>query len=265
MRILSATEPGTAGRPNEDFAATTAGSSGQGGALVVLDGVTPPQGDYGCLHGVPWFAARLGGSLLGLAAAQGGPPLRECLATAVLRTADAHRDTCDLSHARTPQATVAVARWDAGTVECLVLSDAVLLLGLSDGTVRTVLDTRLDDLRPAHRGLPAGERAARLESLRNHEDGFFTAAADPSVASRAVTGTLPREAVTGLAALTDGAGRWVDVFGFGDWAALYGLLSREGPEAVIGEVRAAEAADPAGTAFPRGKCHDDATVVLARP
>jgi hypothetical protein len=264
MRIQSATVPGDPRLPNEDFAATALPAGGTGGALVLLDGVTgPADGGTGCRHSVAWFAARLGGALLELAAARSGGPLAGCLAAAIARTADAHRSTCDLSHPRTPQATVVCARWDAETAEYLVLSDSVLLVRGADGAVTPVLDSRLDDLRPAARRLPPGRRAAFLEGLRNAEGGFFTAAADPSVAGRAVTGTLARAAVDGLAAVTDGLGRWVDVFRLGGWADLYAVLAGAGPLAAVAQVRAAEAADPAGATHPRGKCHDDATAIVA--
>ncbi|WP_066927231.1 hypothetical protein, partial [Streptomyces sp. NBRC 110611] len=187
----------------------------------------------------------------------------------------------DLSHVRTPQATVVAARWSEDTVEYLVLSDSVLLLERADGSVHPVRDPRLDELPPAVRerraavrALPHGsaERAAAareytraVEALRNAEGGFFTAAADPAVAARAVTGRTPRSGIRSLTALTDGAGRWVEVFREGTWADCVGLVAKQGPQALIDEVRAAEAADPDGTVHPRGKGRDDAAVIFVVP
>lgn len=280
MHIATATDPGTPGRPNEDFAATAFPAAGSGGALVVLDGVTPhPQGT-GCGHGVPWYTARLGGALLELSALRPDLTLGQGLAGAIERTARSHAATCDLYHAHTPQATVVAVRWNADEIEYLVLSDSTLLIEEVSGEVRAVVDDRLarlpepvPALRAALRALPPGapERAGVLaryvravESLRNAEGGFFTAAADPSVARRAVTGRLPRSRIRSVAALTDGAARLVDVFGTHDWPSALALLHTAGPQALIDRVRAAEAADPDGTRFPRGKRHDDATAVLAR-
>ena len=262
MRIQSATEPGTQGLPNEDFAAVATPTEVGEGALVVLDGVTAPSAEFGCEHGVAWFSARLGGTLLRTLATAPALSLSDSLAHAVARTADAHRATCDLSHRRTPQATVVCARWDAERVEYLVLSDSVLLVEGPTGLVRPVLDTRLDQLRPLARRLPRAARADFVEGLRNAPDGFFTAAADPAVSERAVVGALPRARVRTLAAFTDGVGRWAETFGLGDWPALLDALARKGPSGVIAEVRAAESADPDGAVFPRGKTHDDATAVL---
>ncbi|MFE0042746.1 hypothetical protein [Streptomyces albireticuli] len=251
MRIELATHPGEPHHPNEDFASVALPASGDGGALVLLDGVTPPpDGDTGCAHDVPWFTARLGGALLELAGSRRDMTLTSCLAEAVSRTADGHRATCDLAHRRTPQATVVVARWDAGRVEHLVLSDSALLLAAPDGTVTPVLDDRIDRLSAL---------GPVTDAQRNAEGGFFTAAADPSVADRAVTGVTPRAEVTALAALTDGAGRWVEVFRAGDWTACFGVLAKEGPQALIDRVREAERATPGR----RGKPHDDATALYA--
>lgn len=279
MRIETATAPGDAGRPNEDFTGVICPGSGHGGVLAVLDGVTPHPDGTGCVHGLPWFTARLGGTLLELSASRRDMALSQCLAEAVARTAAAHRDTCDLSHPNTPQSTVVIVRWDDDTVEHLVLSDSVLLLESPSGAVRAVLDDRLrrlpepvPALRAALRALApdAPERAAlrrryvtAVESLRNAPDGFLTAAADPSVAAHAVTGRLPRADVRAVAALSDGASRLVDVFRLTDWPGALALLRSAGCDGLIAAVRAAESADPDRTAHPRAKTHDDATAALA--
>ncbi|MGW1223949.1 hypothetical protein [Streptomyces sp. NPDC001478] len=260
MRIELSTAAGTPGRPNEDWAATVLPASGQGGGLVLLDGVTPPRGDDGCVHSVHWFTARLGGSLVELSGSRRDLTLRDILAESIRRTADLHRSACDLSHVRTPQATVVMARWDEEEVEHLVLSDSVLLKESPAGDVTAVLDDRLDRV-PAE--FLASEEIADAR-VRNKEGGFFTAAADPAVAERAVTGRDPRAGVRALAALTDGASRWTEMFREGDWSACLGVLRKEGPEGLIERVRALENADTDRRYLGRGKAHDDATAVYAR-
>ncbi|MCQ4080344.1 hypothetical protein NGB36_06970 [Streptomyces sp. RB6PN25] len=282
MRIETATEPGSPQRPDEDFAAVALPASGQGGTLVLLDGVTPHRDGTGCVHGVPWYVARLGGALLELSASRRDLTLADCLAESIARTAAAHAGTCELSHTHTPQSTVVLARWDEEAVEHLVLSDSVLLIEGESGDVRAVLDDRLDRMPEQVRAMRAAVRAMErgsaereaagaaygraVEALRNAvgvEGAFFTAAADPAVARLAVTGTTPRRAVRAVAALTDGAGRLVEVFHEGGWADAFALLRKEGPQGLITRVRAAESADPTCTAYPRGKRHDDATAILA--
>ncbi|MER6732543.1 protein phosphatase 2C domain-containing protein [Streptomyces puniciscabiei] len=260
MRTDLVSEPGAANRPNEDFAAVGLPASGQGGCVIVLDGVTPPRGETGCLHSVPWFTARLGGALTELTVSRGDLTLVEILSRAIGRTAKAHAQTCELSHPRTPQATVALARWSADTVEYLVLSDSALLLQGADGTVTPVLDDRLARLPRSALATDALVDA----TLRNKEGGFFTAAADPSVAARAVAGTVPRREVRALAALTDGATRWTEKFHEGDWQALFATVAKQGARSLVDRVRELEAADREERAFlGRSKTHDDATVVYA--
>jgi hypothetical protein len=261
--------PGSPDRPNEDFAATTAN------AFVVLDGVTPGPEDSGCRHGVPWYVQRLGTRLLTVLGEHPDRPLPACLADAIAATSALHADTCDLSRRMTPQATVAAGRFGAERVEYLVLADCTVVLDLGE-EVRTLTDDRVEhaasDLARAARALPEGssERAAAraryaaaVAGLRNAPGGFWTAAADPRVAEQALTGWAPRESVHALAALTDGAARYVDVLHRSDWPTALKLLASGGPTALLTGVRAAEDADPGRTTYPRGKRSDDATVVLA--
>ncbi|MFJ6568495.1 protein phosphatase 2C domain-containing protein [Streptomyces sp. NPDC091292] len=260
MRIDIATAPGDPGRPNEDFASVAVPASGQGGSLVVLDGVTPPRdGDDGCRHSVPWFTAHLGGALGELSVSRRDLTLRDVLSEAIVRTADTHRATCDLSHPRTPQATVVLARWDAERVEHLVLSDSALLLERPDGSVDAVLDDRLARVPRAALGSAAHVDAV----LRNREGGFFTAAADPTVAGRAVAGASARDEVRSLLALTDGATRWVDRFTAGDWHACHTIVRKEGTQSLIDRVRDLERSREGRAALGHSKPHDDAAAVYA--
>ncbi|MGW1611346.1 protein phosphatase 2C domain-containing protein [Streptomyces sp. NPDC002285] len=261
MRTELVSEPGDPARPNEDFASVGLPASGQGGVLVVLDGVTPPRGETGCLHSVPWFTARLGGALTELTVSLPDVPLADVLARAIARTAEAHAQTCDLSHPRTPQATVVLARWSADALEYLILSDSALLVESADGAITPYLDDRLTRLPRASLATDALIDA----HVRNKEGGFFTVAADPSVSARAVTGVLPRGEVRALAALTDGATRWVEKFRQGDWGDCFTFVRKEGAQGLVDRVRALERADAEERTFlGRSKTHDDATVVYVQ-
>ncbi|MGV9339133.1 hypothetical protein [Streptomyces sp. NPDC003688] len=258
MRTELVSEPGDPDRPNEDFAGVGLPACGQGGCVILLDGVTPPREATGCVHSVPWFTARLGGALTELTVSDRHLTLPEILAHAIDRTRSAHSQTCDLSHPRTPQATAVLARWSADLLEYLVLSDSALLLRAPDEVVTPVLDDRLARLPRTALATDALIDA----NLRNQEGGFFTAAADPSVAARAVTGSVPRARVRALAALTDGAARWTEKFHEGDWTALFDLIAEQGADALVARVRELEDKDREERAFlHRSKTHDDASVI----
>ena len=79
MRVALATDPGTPGWPNEDFAAVAPG------AAVLLDGctTTPRGADTGCVHGVAWYARTLGTAFLAAITADPPVPLADALAGAI--------------------------------------------------------------------------------------------------------------------------------------------------------------------------------------
>jgi hypothetical protein len=268
MRVLLASEPGAAERPNEDFAAAIPG------AVVLLDGAGyVPDSRTGCVHGVAWYARTLGG-LLAAGACDDRVPLPDLLGRGIEQVGRMHEGTCDLRHPATPSATVIVARQRGGTLEYLVLCDSVLLLLPRAGEPSAITDTQLEEtqarLRPAA-SLPAGtpgynaawrSYGQQLEAARNQPGGFWLAAADPGAAAHAVTGAESLAALSAVALLSDGASRLADRFHLATWAELGAVLTGEGPAGLIRWVRTAEASDPEGERWPRSKIHDDATAVL---
>jgi len=100
---------------------------------------------------------------------------------------------------------------------------------------------------------------ARQRRHRNHPDGFWVASTDPAAAQHALTDIVPREGLRRAAVLSDGATRLVDRFGLLEWPSFLHVLAEQGPDAILAQVRAAEASDPDGQRWPRGKRHDDAT------
>src|SRR6266498_1592304 len=229
MRVTLYSQPGSASKPNEDFAVATPSS------VVVLDGLTAPADlGTGCVHGTPWFVAQLAGSLSRILSIATGGSLQDALAEAVKEVACSHGSSCDLGHPGTPSATVAALRESAAGTDWLVLSDATLVLDTGDG-IEVVTDDRVEDVARDER-----------EATRQHFTG--------SAAARA----LRRAAV-----LTDGASRFIDLFGLGDWAELLDIVERHGPQDLISQVRDAEALDPDGERWPRYKRSDDATAAMA--
>jgi hypothetical protein len=226
--VTLATDPGTPGWPNEDFAAAAPG------AAVLLDGATtfPPGTDNGCAHGVAWYARTLGTALLAGITAEPPAPLDAALAGAIGQVRAAHEHTCDLRNPATPAATVTAARAAGDVIELLAVSDSSIAADLADGRPPQVITG-------AQRGVSA----------------------DPAAAGQAILATLPAAGLRGIALLSDGATRIIDKFGLLGWAEVLQLAREEGPAAVIGRVRDAEDSDPGCTRWRRLKPHDDATVV----
>jgi protein phosphatase 2C-like protein len=228
MRVALATEPGTPGWPNEDFAAVAPG------AAVLLDGATTfPNGtDIGCVHGVAWYARTLGGLLLSAITADPPAPLADCLAAAIAEVRAQHDGTCDLGNPSTPAATVTAVRASATGFDLLALSDSVIMTDYADGRPPLVIT---DDHRAA--------------------------SATPDAARRARTATVPAAGLRGIALLSDGATRITERYGLLDWPAFLAVIRGHGPADLIRQVRAAEDSDPGCTRWPRSKARDDATII----
>lgn len=266
MRVSTASVAGDPKTPNEDWACASEG------LVVVLDGATA-RTDTGCVHGVAWYAAKLGSALTGLAVDR-DRKLGDALAAAIQSTADQHRE-CDLTHPGTPSAAVAVVRLNHDAVEYLVLSDVMIAADTSSG-VQVITDDRVDSTAMAERAeanrYPFGsaeKQAALLRmkhaelAARNQPGGYWVAAENPSVVIHAIYGSFPLDDVRRVAVLTDGAARIVAPFGLLDWPAVLDVLDDAGPTELIRRVRAIEAADPTCTRWARNKGSDDATVVYA--
>lgn len=228
MRVELATEPGTPGWPNEDFAAAAPG------AAVLLDGctTTPRGASTGCVHGVAWYARALGGALLSLVSADPVIPLAEALASAIEQVRASHVGSCDLANPLTPAATVLAARAAPDGVDVLALSDSVIVADYGKDRAPLVITDR-------HRA----------------------ASTNPAAAGHAHTGTLPRDGLQAVALLSDGATRIAEEYGLLGWPELAGVLREDGPAGLVAQVRAAEDGDPAGARWPRSKLRDDATVL----
>ncbi len=269
MRVSIATDPASPERANEDFAAASHN------VAVVLDGAgNPAASDEGCIHGVAWYARHLGTALLHAATDDTDQPLTSALRKAILAVAALHSSTCNLEHPGSPSATVIVARILNGRFEYLVLADSVLVLQSENGTT-VVTDDRearigaqyraAMDAAPNGTGAHARELRRYMTAMRAHRNragGFWVASVDPGAADEAVSGSIPLHSLRFALILSDGASRAADRFGIAAWPELVELANANGPAAIIEQVRTAEASDPHGARWPRGKARDDATAVL---
>lgn len=265
MYFTGATDAGSSAE-NEDWSATTPD------LVVVLDGATV-RTETGCRHGAAWFARKLGAAILSGAAVR-TTPLPDVLADAIHEVAELHPE-CDLTHPGTPSAGVAIVRLEGGVLRWLVLGDVTVVLDTTTDGIVTVSDQRISASATPQRAeadrhlIGTAEKAAALVAMkhvelaaRNTTDGYWIAAADPTAVEHAITDEIPVDTVPRLAVLTDGAARYVDMFGLGKWDAALDAIGKQGPRAFTQLVRRAEESDPLGAVYPRNKTSDDATVVF---
>ncbi|MFG2278765.1 integrase [Streptomyces asoensis] len=268
MNVALASLSAEPGQANEDFAAAAFG------AAVLLDGAGVAGADTGCTHGIAWFSSTLGGLLLSTITAYPARPLADCLADSIRAVRSLHVDSCDLSYRASPTSTVVAVRAGVEALEYLVLGDSTLLLADEEGKATAITDQRLDEVgkrlrgpvdelltgSPEHAAALARYRDA-LTGLRNRPGGFWIAGPDAQAAEHALTGAVPLESLASVTLLSDGATRLVDSFDIATWEGTLSVLSSSGPDELIRRVREAEASDPHGRRWPRGKAQDDATVL----
>lgn len=263
MHIAAATAPGSPDVPNEDHFVITPG------LVAVIDGATV-RTETGCTHGAAWYAQTLGAALAYHVTWE--IPLQFVLEQAIIDVAVRHEKTCDLSHAGTPSAGVGIVHLLPDRVCWLVLGDVTVVLDTTTG-VQVVSDQRISQSAAAERAevdrhpIGSPEKAEALIRMKHVElaargRDYWVAAADPLVATHALTGEVPFDELYRFAVLTDGAARQVDLFQISGWPGVLDGLRSAGPEWHIQQlVRGVERHDPLGVRFPRNKCSDDATVV----
>jgi hypothetical protein len=267
MYFAGATLPGTSTNPNEDWLAVTPD------LVVVLDGATV-RTDTGCRHDVAWYARHLGAALIANASQR--TDLSAALADAIDHVAGLHPD-CDLDHAGTPSAAVAIVRDEGDVMRYLVLGDVSVVFDTGEDQPLVISDNRVSHTAASERAeadqWPIGspEKGAALLRMkhgelaaRNQPGGYWIAASDPDAAHHALVGSVPKSSLRQLAVLSDGAARGVALFEILTWRAVMELLERSGPLAVLSMVRDAESRDPLGLLYPRNKAVDDATAVHGR-
>lgn len=264
MRVVAATESGVPERPNEDHLEVGAST------VIVIDGATA-RTETGCIHGVAWYAAQLGSAVQDRQYAE--TTLTAALAQAIDDVTALHRDTCDLGHPGTPSAVIAILRRTEDAFQWLVLGDVTLVLDRSDKCeVVTEGHAHVASAEQAEADkYPIGDphkaeamlRMKKVElAQRNVPGGFWVASTDPRAANHALTGEVPVNELRRALLMSDGAARLTDKFGLLSHIEALELVSTQGPQELLRQVRAAEAQDPGGRTWPRNKKSDDATIVF---
>jgi hypothetical protein len=253
-------ERGNGTRPTEDRIFTT------DRAVIVLDGASQP--DPTPLDG-GWLAEQLGRTLAQRLTATPDVELAQVLEDSIRHVADRHQ----LRPGESPSTTVAIVRWNAHTVEALVLCDSTVVTLDKLGCIHEVRDDRLATasrtLRRTARVLSediegwrtfvAGQRRAR-----NRVGGYWVAEAVPEAARHAMTASWPIDELAIVMAMTDGVSKGVDCYRVPpNWPSAIELAADD-PSRLVEAVHAAEEGDPTGQRWPRSKRHDDKALAVVR-
>ncbi|HEY8527437.1 MAG TPA: hypothetical protein VIL48_20895 [Acidimicrobiales bacterium] len=234
--------------------------------MIVLDGASQPEPSP---RNGGWIADQLGSELATCLSDDPTIDLRSALARSIARVAERHR----LQPGTAPSTTVSVVRWDAQTVDVLVLCDSPVVVADRSGGIHEVRDDRLAavtanlaqpsrfdaDEPEAWQALVDGQRRHR-----NRSGGYWVAEADPAAAHHAITRSWPIDDLSVVLAMTDGVSIGVDRYGVPpDWPTAIALAADE-PARLLDAIHDAEAEDPFGDRWPRSKRHDDKALAVLR-
>jgi hypothetical protein len=254
-------------------------------AAWMLDGVTGIN-DRALLPGpsdAAWFVAQVQQALPALLSDRPTMPITD-LISALARELE-RRQSASWLDARgadgreTPAASFALVRLLGDEIEIARLGDCLVLLESSDGTVtamehpvltqievetkRAVLDLRatgITDPQNIRNRMMPKLRAQRLR--RNLPDGYGVLAAEQSCVAMMHVDRRPARDLRRVLLASDGYYRLVDHYGARNDAELVRETDGQGADTLLKQLRAIEAADPLGTAYPRLKMRDDATALL---
>jgi hypothetical protein len=249
-------------RPSEDRIFVTPN------AVVVLDGASQPI--PGSRDGA-WLADTLGTQLRDRLRKAEAADLETLLAQAIDATARRYALVPGMS----PSTTVSMARWDAHTVDVLVLGDSPVVALTYGGRILEVRDDRLSRVACRERqalhdnGGLGSECADKWQALvdeqrrrRNRPDGYWIAEAVPEAAAHAVRARWNVQNLALIMAMTDGVANGVHRYQVPEnWRTAAELALRD-PADLVNAVHQAEESDAAGTRWPRIKRHDDKALVL---
>ncbi|SES06465.1 PP2C family serine/threonine-protein phosphatase [Lentzea albida] len=179
-----------------------------------------------------------------------------------------------------PSSTVLLARERESRLELLALGDSTAVVKTADGAVHRVTDDRLSrtaaDLRRQYRSrLEAGagyddthrtllgELQRHERQLRNTDQGYWIAEAQPDASREAVRRDFVIDDVAWLVLATDGAQRVIDHLGL-SWEDIALMDSAELAQLLQRLHSWEQFDDPAGKFLPRAKQHDDKVLVRWR-
>jgi serine/threonine protein phosphatase PrpC len=251
----------------------------------VLDGVTGLN-DRALLPGpsdAAWFVAQVQEALPALLSNELDIPTKDLIGA--LASELERRQSASWLDARgadgweTPAASFALIRLLGDEIEIARLGDCLVLLESEDGAVKVMDHPVLEQIEAAtKRGVldlramgitdPKDIRERMMPALRaqrrrrNQPDGYGVLAPERSCVPMIHMDRLPAGGLRRVLLASDGYYRLVDHYGAMNDAELVRETGRQGADALLKQLRAIEAADPLGAAYPRLKICDDATALL---
>lgn len=180
-----------------------------------------------------------------------------------------------------PSSTLVVVSVAGDLVDIVSLGDSPVFIGLKDGSLVTMSDSRIAELDQAavdamvdrSRGLAmtgARKRAAVNDillanrQLKNKPDGYWILDPTGVALDHFNVMQFSVEDVDYVCAMSDGLERAFDLFGLADPAAFLAKATRESFDELLVRLRAEERQDPDFDRYPRLKMHDDATCFMLR-
>lgn len=249
---------------------------------VLLDGAAPLAASAVTKHAndAVWLVRRFV-ELFEAPAASRTPDLRERSEHARARCAAEYRTLraqAGATDAEAPFACLGIVH-DAGPrLDLFNMGDLTTLVLERSGSVRRFGESRvreldalaLDGLR-REIALGTAPHALRLERVRpqlsrnraahNVMPGYDVLDVEAPCASRFEQLSLARHEVVQLLMVSDGFYRLVDTYRCYTDASLFDAVQHRGLEALLAELRELERGDAECVAYPRFKCHDDATAL----
>ena len=280
--LSAATEPGS--KINEDAYGLWPARDAACAAWV-LDGVTGIN-DRALLPGpsdAAWFVAQVQEALPALLTKGPSMPIADLVAALAAdlerRQSASWVDARGADGRETPAASFALIRLLGDEIEIARLGDCLVLLESTDGTVGILEHPVLEQIEAETRRAILELRAAGVTDpqailkqmmpqlraqrrRRNREDGYGVLAGEQSCVSMIHADQLPARPLRRVLLASDGYYRLVDHYHTRNDAELVRDTERNGADALLKQLRAIEAGDPSGAAYPRLKIRDDATALL---
>lgn len=180
-----------------------------------------------------------------------------------------------------PSSTLVAVSVAGDLLDIVSLGDSPVFIGLIDGSLVTMSDSRIAELdqaavdamvdRSRGRAMTGVQKRAAVNDillanrqLKNKPEGYWILDPTGVALDHFNVMQFSVEDVDYVCAMSDGLERAFDLFGLADPAAFLAKATRESFDELLVRLRAEERQDPDFDRYPRLKMHDDATCFMLR-